>query len=112
MPFKPGKSGNPNGRPKNTPNDPLNPRSLKDEAIKDKEFQQIMRRLKPISKKALEKLDVMLDCESTTDAARMKAIVFAVGLYREMVDDFYTQVVEEPETEEEDDHKPLFKLTM
>lgn len=101
MPFKSGISGNPKGRP--NAQDLVNPKSLSGTEYREKEFKQILRRLKPLNGKALRKLDEMIDDESTTEASRLKAIVFIMKTYQDMMDDLYkpinnnSDVVEEKE---------------
>ena len=90
MPFQSGKSGNPNGRPK--AEQLVNPKSLSGTEYREKEFKQILRRLKPLNGKALRKLDEMIDDESTTEASRLKAIVFIMKTYQDMMDDLYKPI--------------------
>ena len=101
MPFVKGQSGNPKGR--GTGKDLVNPKSLTGTEYREKEFKQILRRLKPLNGKALRKLDEMIDSESTTEASRLKAIVFIMKTYQDMMDDLYkpinnnTDIVEDKE---------------
>lgn len=101
MPFVKGQSGNPKGR--GTGKDLVNPKSLTGTEYREKEFKQILRRLKPLNGKALRKLDEMIDDESTTEASRLKAIVFIMKTYQDMMDDLYkpinnnTDIVEDKE---------------
>ena len=91
MPFIKGDENiNRNGRP--NANDLVNPKSLSGTEYREKEFKQILRRLKPLNGKALRKLDEMIDDESTTEASRLKAIVFIVKTYQDMMDDLYKPV--------------------
>ena len=97
--------GDPNinrhGRPQ--AKDLVNPKSLTGTEYREKEFKQILRRLKPLNGKALRKLDEMIDDESTTEASRLKAIVFIMKTYQDMMDDLYkpinnnTDIVEDKE---------------
>lgn len=90
MPFVKGQSGNPKGR--GTGNDLVNPKSLTGEEIREKEFKQILRRLKPLNNKAMTKLNDLIDSEGTTEATRMKAIVFVMKTYQDMMNDLYEPV--------------------
>ena len=90
MPFVKGQSGNPKGR--GTGKDLVNPKSLTGTEYREKEFKQILRRLKPLNGKALRKLDEMIDDESTTEASRLKAIVFIMKTYQDMMDDLYKPI--------------------
>jgi len=90
MPFVKGKSGNPQGR--GSAKDLVNPKSLSGTEYREKEFKQILRRLKPLNGKALRKLDEMIDDESTTEASRLKAIVFIMKTYQDMMDDLYKPI--------------------
>ena len=102
MAFQKGdKNINRAGRPQ--AKDLVNPKSLTGTEYREKEFKQILRRLKPLNGKALRKLDEMIDDESTTEASRLKAIVFIMKTYQDMMDDLYkpinnnTDIVEDKE---------------
>lgn len=91
MPFEKGDSNiNRNGRP--NAKDLVNPKSLSGTEYREKEFKQILRRLKPLNGKALRKLDELIEAEGTTEATKMKAIVFIMKTYQEMMDDLYKPV--------------------
>jgi len=90
MPFEKGQSGNPKGR--GTGESLVNPKSLSGTEYREKEFKQILRRLKPLNGKALRKLDELIEAEGTTEATKMKAIVFIMKTYQDMMDDLYKPI--------------------
>ena len=70
----------------------VNPKSLTGTEYREKEFKQILRRLKPLNGKALRKLDELIEAEGTTEATKMKAIVFIMNTYQDMMDDLYKHI--------------------
>ena len=70
----------------------VNPKSLTGTEYREKEFKQILRRLKPLNGKALRKLDEIIEAEGTTEATKMKAIVFIMKTYQDMMDDLYKPI--------------------
>ena len=105
MAFVKGQSGNPKGR--GTAKDLVNPKSLTGTEYREKEFKQILRRLKPLNGKALRKLDEMIDSESTTEASRLKAIVFIMKTYQDMMDDLYKPINNSSADDVEDKEESL-----
>ena len=106
MPFVKGDANiNLRGRPQ--AKDLVNPKSLSGTEYREKEFKQILRRLKPLNGKALRKLDEMIDDESTTEASRLKAIVFIMKTYQDMMDDLYKPINNSADIVEDKEDKPL-----
>ena len=106
MPFVKGDANiNLRGRPQ--AKDLVNPKSLTGTEYREKEFKQILRRLKPLNGKALRKLDEMIDDESTTEASRLKAIVFIMKTYQDMMDDLYKPINNSADIVEDKEDKPL-----
>ena len=107
MPFEKGDERiNRNGRPK--AKDLVNPKSLTGTEYREKEFKQILRRLKPLNNKALKVFTDMLEDEKTTEATKVKVAVFIMKTYQDMMDDLYKPIngVGKTDDEEQED-KPL-----
>ena len=81
---------NRNGRP--NAKDLVNPKSLTGTEYREKEFKQILRRLKPLNNKALKVFTDMLEDEKTTEATKVKVAVFIMKTYQDMMDDLYKPV--------------------
>ena len=81
---------NRNGRPQ--AKDLVNPKSLTGTEYREKEFKQILRRLKPLNNKALKVFTDMLEDEKTTEATKVKVAVFIMKTYQDMMDDLYKPV--------------------
>ena len=90
MPFVKGKSGNPQGR--GSGKDLVNPKSVSGNELREQEFKQILRRLKPLTKKALTKLEVLIDDGATTENTRMRAIAFVLKEYELLMNEVYKPV--------------------
>ena len=86
--------GDPNinrhGRPQ--AKDLVNPKSRTGTEHREKEFKQILRRLKPLNNKALKVFTDMLEDEKTTEATKVKVAVFIMKTYQDMMDDLYKPV--------------------
>jgi len=70
----------------------VNPKSLTGTEYREKEFKQILRRLKPLNNKALKVFTDMLEDEKTTEAAKVKVAVFIMKTYQDMMDDLYKPI--------------------
>ena len=106
MPFVKGQSGNPKGR--GNGERLVNPKSLTGTEYREKEFKQILRRLKPLNNKALKVFTDMLEDEKTTEATKVKVAVFIMKTYQDMMDDLYKPVNASGNSDDEDrDDKPL-----
>lgn len=104
MPFKPGVSGNPQGRPKDEER-LLNPKSLKNKKqVGQDELHKMLRKLKPLSNEALGKLGVLLRDDSTTETNKLKAIILILDKYKELVEQLY---INDTDADDEADPKDL-----
>jgi len=70
----------------------VNPKSLTGTEYREKEFKQILRRLKPLNNKALKVFTDMLEDEKTTEATKVKVAVFIMKTYQDMMDDLYKPI--------------------
>lgn len=107
MAFQKGdKNINRAGRPQ--AKDLVNPKSLTGTEYREKEFKQILRRLKPLNNKALKVFTDMLEDEKTTEATKVKVAVFIMKTYQDMMDDLYKPVNASAKSDDEDqEDKPL-----
>ena len=88
MPFVKGDANiNLRGRPQ--AKDLVNPKSVSGNELREQEFKQILRRLKPLTKKALTKLEVLIDDDATTENTRMRAIAFVLKEYELLMNEVY-----------------------
>jgi hypothetical protein len=85
--FEKGKSGNPQGRP--TADRLVNPKSVSGNELREQEFKQILRRLKPLTKKAMIHLEKLIEADGTTESTRMRAIAFVIKEYELLINEVY-----------------------
>lgn len=90
MPFIKGQSGNIHGRPNGK--GLVNPKSVSGNDLREQEFKQILRRLKPLTKKAMTKLEHLLDDEKTTENTKMRAIAFIIKEYELLMNEVYKPI--------------------
>ena len=77
------------------------------------EMEQILRRLKPLSRIALTKLGVMLDDATTSENARLKVAIYLLDKYKDVLQELYIDSEDDENANlEPADVKPLFSLVM
>lgn len=104
MPFIEGdKNINRSGRPK--ADRLVNPKSVSKETLREKELKQILRRVKPLNNKALDKIQTLLEDDSTTESGKIKLAVFLMKTYQDIIDELYAPVVAKVDDKDEDDEK-------
>lgn len=96
-----------NRKGRGTGKDLVNPKSLTGTEYREKEFKQILRRLKPLNNKALKVFTDMLEDEKTTEATKVKVAVFIMKTYQDMMDDLYKPVNGGNSDGDDQDDKPL-----
>ena len=101
MPFKKD-DPNINRKGRGTGESLVNPKSLTGTEYREKEFKQILRRLKPLNNKALKVFTDMLEDEKTTEATKVKVAVFITKTYQDMMDDLYKPVNASGKSDDED----------
>lgn len=81
----------------------VNPKSLTGTEYREKEFKQILRRLKPLNNKALKVFTDMLEDEKTTEATKVKVAVFIMKTYQDMMDDLYKPINNKASEDKDDE---------
>lgn len=100
MPFGKGVSGNPKGRPSGE--NLVNPKSVADGAnLKQKEFQDILNRLKPLNKKAIKKLHQLLDSDTTSETGQLRAVALVLKTYEDLMKELYKDTTKTKDSDED-----------
>ena len=105
MPFIKGQSGNPRGR--GTGKDLVNPKSISGSEIRDKELKQILRRLKPLTGKAIERIATLLGDEKTSEQTLMRAIALVMTEYPKLLNEVYKTSNKDDSDKDELETTPL-----
>lgn len=113
MPFvKDDKNINRSGRP--TADKLVNPKSLTGAEIREIDMRKTLRKLKHLNNVAITVLGDLMTNPETTEASRLKASVFVMRTYQEIMDDLDKPIINkntEVGVDEEDD-TPIVSLTV
>ena len=88
MPFCKGDE-NINRKGRGLAKDLVNPKSISGNELRIQDFKQMLRRLKPLNKKALTWIEKMLDDENTTEQTRMRLIALILKEYQTLMNEVY-----------------------
>jgi len=109
--FKPGVSGNPNGRPKREPDEKL----MTNKKLREKAFLELVRKFRPLQAKALNAAVSILDNQQAGDQNKLKAAALIIGTYKELIKETYDYRYDNDEGEEmqkETPAQPVFSLKL
>lgn len=115
MPFKKtsenGGKRDPNISTKGRPSGPDSLKMKNKNDLGEEELIRILRGLKPLTKKSIAKLGVIL--EDGSEQAKMRAIIFILDKYKDLVDQLYINAEEEDEVDKNEiESAPVFSLKM
>lgn len=104
--WKPGVSGNLQGRPKIA-----RPPEHTNRTLREKSLLELLRKLRPLQTKAIQSAVKILDNNEATDANKLKAAGMVVSLYKELIHEVYNKDYDEEEAEAiQEDTRPIFSL--
>jgi hypothetical protein len=114
MPFVPGKSGNPNGRPSR---DKIADRAHSDETnrkLREKALIELARKFKPSLVPAMKTINRIMMDDKSSEGGQLKAAALIIQTYNSLVKDLYDYRYDEEKAEEVQDTSkaPVFSLRM
>lgn len=105
--FKPGQSGNPNGRPKALASltEP-NQKEVKENVIdnrlaRQRNLMELARKLKPLQAKAISEAAKILDAPLATENGKLKAAAMIISTYKSLISEIYDPAFDEKPKQEE-----------
>lgn len=114
MPFVPGKSGNPNGRPSK---DKIAAREASDKTnreLRERALLELARKFKPSVAPAMKTILQIMGDDKASEAGKLKAAALVIQTYNSLVKDLYDYRYDEEKAEEVQDTEkaPVFSLKM
>lgn len=112
MPFVPGKSGNPNGRPSK---DKIAERAASDKTnkeLREKALLELARKFKPSVAPAMKTIMSIMGDDKASEAGKLKAAALIIQTYKTLITDLYDYRYDEEKAEEvqDSDKAPVFSL--
>lgn len=105
--FKPGQSGNPNGRPKRLEGDKPTNRELK-----ERELLMLLRKIKPLVSESIMTAAKIMRNDEASHQNQLKAAVVLLDNYRKLALDLYDGEDADAEGTAVQDNAPVFSLRM
>lgn len=105
--WVPGVSGNPLGRPKT-----VELPSMTNKELREKEFVQLLRKLRPHQSKAIMAAVAILDNKEAGDANKLRASAMLIGFYKDILKEAYAKEYDEDSGEAIQEQTPVFSLRM
>ena len=113
--FKPGQSGNPNGRPKALASltEP-NQKEVKENVIdnrlaRQRNLMELARKLKPLQAKAIGEAAKILDAPLATENGKLKAAAMIISTYKSLISEIYDPAFDE-KAEEKQQPQPVEQI--
>lgn len=114
MPFVPGKSGNPNGRPSK---DRIAERASSDKSnreLREKALLELARKFKPSVAPAMKTIMQIMGDANASEGGKLKASALIIQTYKTLITDLYDYRYDEEKAEDvqDADKAPVFSLKM
>ena len=114
MPFVPGKSGNPHGRPSK---DKVAARAASEKTnreLRERALLELARKFKPSVAPAMKTIMQIMGDDKASESGKLKAAALTIQTYKSLINDLYDYRYDEEKAEEMQDtaKAPVFSLRM